>query len=77
MALASTGNVTTFDNTKDVLMLRHGRTHIRQKGRGEAGEGPSSSAWTQPRPSYQNRGKGKGRVRFSRPRHAFYTADDG
>eukprot|EP00959_Pyramimonas_sp_CCMP1952_P042814 895941-Pyramimonas_sp.AAC.1 len=61
MALTSTGNVTTFDKIKDVLILQHGRIHFRQKGKGESGKSSSSSTWTQPRPSYQNRSKGKGK----------------
>eukprot|EP00959_Pyramimonas_sp_CCMP1952_P429211 8989439-Pyramimonas_sp.AAC.1 len=33
MALAATGNATTFDNIKDVWTPQHGRMHIRQKGK--------------------------------------------
>eukprot|EP00959_Pyramimonas_sp_CCMP1952_P407059 8531027-Pyramimonas_sp.AAC.1 len=67
MVLTSTGNVTTFDDIKDVLILQRGRMHIRRKGKGESGQGSSSSTWPQPRPSYHNRSQGKGKVRFSRP----------
>eukprot|EP00959_Pyramimonas_sp_CCMP1952_P311605 6521253-Pyramimonas_sp.AAC.1 len=74
MVLTSGCNVTTFDKIKDVLIIQHGRIHIHQKGKGESGKkGTSSSTWTQPGPSCQNRSKCKGKARFSRPQ----GADDG
>eukprot|EP00959_Pyramimonas_sp_CCMP1952_P376626 7888530-Pyramimonas_sp.AAC.1 len=36
----SAGNLTTFNNTKHVLILQHGRLHVRQTGMGESGRGP-------------------------------------
>eukprot|EP00959_Pyramimonas_sp_CCMP1952_P077293 1615686-Pyramimonas_sp.AAC.1 len=55
------------DNIEDVLILQHGRVHIRQKGTGESGVGPGSPTRTQPKFSYQNWIKGKGLMLFSRP----------
>ena len=64
MVMTSTGNVTSFDKIKDVLILQHGRIHIRQKGKGDSGKGDqgnSSSTWTYRPNFHRNKGKGKSR----------------
>ena len=76
MVLTSTGNVTTFDKIKDVLILQHGRIHIRQKGKGDSkGNGFYPSSWS-PGKGYPSKSKGKGKTRYNRPPHAFHATDD-
>ena len=46
MVMTSTGNVATFDKIKDVLILQHGRIHIR-KGKGDpTSKGSTLAPWT-------------------------------
>eukprot|EP00959_Pyramimonas_sp_CCMP1952_P363208 7605996-Pyramimonas_sp.AAC.1 len=71
MVVTATGNNTSFDNIKDVLILQHGRIHIRQKGN-DSGKG--SLAWTNKYGHSKSRGKGK--VKFAHNAACSWTGPD-
>jgi len=60
MVLTATSNMTAFDKIKDVLILQHGRTHLK-KGDSLGKGGPSYQP--QPRNNYYPK-KGKGKSKF-------------
>eukprot|EP00959_Pyramimonas_sp_CCMP1952_P356959 7474494-Pyramimonas_sp.AAC.1 len=71
MVMTATGNNTSLDKIKDVLILQHGRIHIRQKGK-DSGKG--SPAWTNGYGHSKSRGNGK--VKFAYNADCRWTGTD-
>ena len=53
MVMTSTGNVTSFDKIKEVLVLQHSRIHMKAKGE-RKGKSKGHATWHTPIPYNKN-----------------------